>query len=405
MKLSIGFAVSGIALYLLLNLLPSESAVSSEQILQRDGYGGEEQTYQFFVTAENEAGEGMMEIPMTVAVSAQSYSQEEAEHLFEQTMEQMEERIRGDNPSLMEVSHDLKLPRTIDESGIVLKWYSSETDVMDSNGALKTEVEKETAVTLRVRLSVGEYQADYELTVRVIPKNKSETERFADSLQKELARLNEAQKFSSYVQLPEEHQGKKLHYKEEKHQDYAALPFLGILMAVIWPARKQAEEKKKEKKREQELLLDYAELVSKLMVLLGAGMTMRNAWERMVLDYEKSREQGKKNQERAVYEEMRYTYYQLKNGVSESKAYQEFGRRCKLQPYLKLSSLLEQNRRTGTKDLRRILQNEMTDAFEIRKNLALRMGEEAGTKLLLPLFLMLGIVMIMIMVPAMMTMG
>lgn len=405
MKLSIGFAVSGIALYLLLNLLPSESAVSSEQILQRDGYGGEEQTYHFFVTAENGAGEELMEIPMVVAISAQSYSQEEAEDLFEQTMEQMEERIRGDNPSLMEVSHDLKLPRTMDESGIVLKWYSSETDVIDSNGVLKTEVETETAVTLRVRLSAGEYQADYELAVRVIPKNKSETERFADSLQKELTRLNETQKFSSYVQLPEEYQGKKLHYEEEKHQDYAALPFLGILMAVIWPARKQEEEKKKEKKREQELLLDYAELVSKLMVLLGAGMTMRNAWERMVLDYEKSREQGKKNQERVVYEEMRYTYYQLKNGVSESKAYQEFGRRCKLQPYLKLSSLLEQNRRTGTKDLRRILQNEMTDAFEIRKNLALRMGEEAGTKLLLPLFLMLGIVMIMIMVPAMMTMG
>ena len=102
---------------------------------------------------------------------------------------------------------------------------------------------------------------------------------------------------------------------------------------------------------------------------------------------------------------MRYTYYQLKNGVSESRAYQDFGRRCRLQPYLKLSSLLEQNRRTGTKDLRGILQMELADAFELRKNLARRMGEEAGTKLLLPLFLMLGIVMIMIMVPAMMTMG
>ena len=33
------------------------------------------------------------------------------------------------------------------------------------------------------------------------------------------------------------------------------------------------------------------------------------------------------------------------------------------------------------------------------------MGEEAGTKLLLPLFLLLLIVMIFIMVPAMMTMG
>ena len=83
----------------------------------------------------------------------------------------------------------------------------------------------------------------------------------------------------------------------------------------------------------------------------------------------------------------------------------EFGRRCKLQPYLKLSSVLEQNRKAGTKNLRAILRTEMEDAFEMRKNLARRMGEEAGTKLLAPLFLMLGIVMVMIMAPAMMTMG
>lgn len=404
MKVSIGFAVSGIVLYLLLNLIPSGSVISSEQILQREGYGGEEQTYQFFVTAEESSGEEAMEIPMTVKVSAQSYRKEEAEQIFERVMEQMEERIRGENPSLMQVSQDLELPRTLDND-ISLRWRSSETDVLGSNGVLKSEVEKETEVTLRVTLSVGAYHADYEMAVQVVPKEKSKTERFADELKKELEHLEDTQQDLAYVQLPKEYQGKKLHYQEEKHQDYAALPFLGILMAVIWPARKQAEEKKKEKKREQELLLDYAELVSKLMVLIGAGMTMRNAWERMVLDYEKSRAQGKENEVRAVYEEMRYTYYQLKNGVSESKAYQEFGRRCKLQPYLKLSSLLEQNRRTGTKDLRKILQNEMADAFEIRKNLALRMGEEAGTKLLLPLFLMLGIVMIMIMVPAMMTMG
>ena len=41
----------------------------------------------------------------------------------------------------------------------------------------------------------------------------------------------------------------------------------------------------------------------------------------------------------------------------------------------------------------------------MRKTRARRMGEEAGTKLLAPLFLMLGIVMVMIMAPAMMTMG
>ena len=130
-------------------------------------------------------------------------------------------------------------------------------------------------------------------------------------------------------------------------------------------------------------------------------MTVRNAWGRMVHDYENV--SGKKV--RPAYEEMRQTYYQMENGTAEGVAYRDFGRRCRLQPYLKLSSILEQNRKTGTKNLRELLHREVVDAFELRKNLARRLGEEAGTKLLAPLLLLLFVVMIFIMVPAMMTMG
>jgi len=42
----------------------------------------------------------------------------------------------------------------------------------------------------------------------------------------------------------------------------------------------------------------------------------------------------------------------------------------------------------------------MAEAFEQRKHQARRMGEKAGTKLLVPLFLLLGVVMVMIMLPA-----
>lgn len=150
--------------------------------------------------------------------------------------------------------------------------------------------------------------------------------------------------------------------------------------------------------------MDYADLLSKIVVLTGAGLTIRNAWERIVSDYEEALKEGRKKK-RAAYEEMRQTCHQLQSGMTESEAYREFGRRCRLQPYLKLSGLLEQNRKTGTKNMKTLLQAEMADALEQRKNLARRLGEEAGTKLLMPLFLMLGIVMVMIMVPAMMTMG
>ena len=47
----------------------------------------------------------------------------------------------------------------------------------------------------------------------------------------------------------------------------------------------------------------------------------------------------------------------------------------------------------------------MEAAFEQRKNQARRLGEEASTKLLLPLFMMLLIVMVMITVPAFLAFG
>ena len=83
---------------------------------------------------------------------------------------------------------------------------------------------------------------------------------------------------------------------------------------------------------------------------------------------------------------MAFTLRQIQYGEPEGKAIDAFGRRCNLQPYMKLSSLLEQNRRTGTKNLQQLLEQEMTAAWEEQKHTARRLGEEAGTRLLIPLF-------------------
>ena len=47
-----------------------------------------------------------------------------------------------------------------------------------------------------------------------------------------------------------------------------------------------------------------------------------------------------------------------------------------------------------------MLRLEAVQAFEERKATAKRLGEEAGTKLLLPMFLMLAIVLVIVIVPA-----
>ena len=59
---------------------------------------------------------------------------------------------------------------------------------------------------------------------------------------------------------------------------------------------------------------------------------------------------------------------------------------------------MSQNLRKGTKGLSELLKLESIQAFEERKARAKRLGEEAGTKLLLPMFLMLVVVLIIVIV-------
>ena len=97
---------------------------------------------------------------------------------------------------------------------------------------------------------------------------------------------------------------------------------------------------------------------------------------------------------------MASTLREMESGVSEALAYEGFGRRCRLQSYLKLGTLLGQNLRKGTKNLAGLLQEESREAFEDRKALAKRMGEECESKLLFPMLMMLLTVLILIMYPA-----
>ena len=62
--------------------------------------------------------------------------------------------------------------------------------------------------------------------------------------------------------------------------------------------------------------------------------------------------------------------------------------------------MLTQNLRKGSKGLSELLRAEADQAFEERKATAKKRGEEAGTKLLLPMFMMLSMVLLIVIVPA-----
>ena len=152
--------------------------------------------------------------------------------------------------------------------------------------------------------------------------------------------------------------------------------------------------------RKKQMLKDYPDIINKLTLYLGAGMTVKRAWRKVTEGYAREKEEGKK---RYAYEEMIQTCHEMDSGVTESESYENFGRRCDVQVYIRLGALLSQNLRKGTKGLTELLKLESIQAFEERKAQAKRLGEEAGTKLLLPMFLMLAVVLVIVIVPAFLT--
>ena len=101
-----------------------------------------------------------------------------------------------------------------------------------------------------------------------------------------------------------------------------------------------------------------------------------------------------------MYEEILLVCRELDNGISEGAAYTNFGKRCRSWHYSKLSTLLVSNIKKGNSELLKALQEEADRSFEERRSIARQMGEEAGTKLLLPMMIMLGVTLVIIMIPA-----
>lgn len=176
--------------------------------------------------------------------------------------------------------------------------------------------------------------------------------------------------------------------------------FLGATGALLFVNKKSAMDKAM-KLREKQMRMDYPKIVNKLTMLFSAGLTIREAWGKVVTSYIRQREEGKPM--RYAYEEMLMTYRELQGGMSEGEAYNRFGRRCKLAGYMKLSALLVQNLKKGNDGLLQLLAYEAVQAMEERKSLAKKWGEEAATKLLLPMLLLLSIVIVILIVPAFMT--
>ena len=177
----------------------------------------------------------------------------------------------------------------------------------------------------------------------------------------------------------------------EKPDTCYAIFALSALGIVFYASDRELDEKIK--KRNFNIRYDFPDFLNKMVLLINAGMTVPRAWEKIVRD--------RKNMT-PLYEELRRTYIEIKNGKPEMEAYEDFARRCRVKEITKFITAVIQNLKKGNSDLVPLLKLQSNECWQLRKNMAKRLGEEASTKLVLPLMIMFVGILIIVILPAVM---
>ena len=343
---------------------------------------------------------------MDIVIQPLQYGENNIEQAFDEAEKVLDNIVPGENDSLDSVDKKLNFPDTIEGYPFSLQWLFDDYELINYDGSInnmnmQAGEKKNIDISCVIKYEGWIRQKDYHVTVCAPDLNDSETKKqwIKDKIETSLV----DNPTEDNVKLPDNISGEQISYQKRTEWNNV---FVIVLLGVAAVCAVYAGEKKKTedaaKKRAEELKRDYSEMIHKLALLMGAGMTVRMAWSHIVNEY-KERLAQKKVSKKYVYEEMAYTLYQMNSGVSEINAYGEFGTRCDTKEYLKFSSLVVQNLKKGSRELVNLLELEAIDAFEDRKNLARKYGEEAGTKMLFPMVMMLVVVMVIIMFPAIMT--
>ena len=452
-KRSIYCVVAGLVFAILSLITNRQSIYVRPNEIERGSYGTQKTPYSIKIDAENLA----KNMEFSVSVSSKKYTKDEADEAFAKKIDELKIDILNENDSFESINSKLNFksdlgdgvrasyafePKKIEEyydkyksakkrkatkSDLLatvsiatrsdiddFKYFVDYQKVIDGSGNVNNENFKLTEfctgfiviqLSTEIKDKEGSYKSEkYMLPVRVVSKKLTPLEAFKVAFKKELDNSDKETINEDTIKLPKVINDFKIIYKENRNLGFLLMPIFGVLVAILLEARDKEEEKEKAKRRIRLLEIDFAQIISKILLYVSSGMTIRNSFIRLAEQYQKSKSGVKNFENRAAYEELVVVKNKLASGYSEINAYEEMAKNINLRIYTRFLNIIIQSIKNGNKELKNILNMEVQDALYERKQNAKKLGEEAATKLVLPLMLMLSVIMVVIMVPAFMGM-
>ncbi|WP_201006265.1 type II secretion system F family protein [Paenibacillus glycanilyticus] len=172
---------------------------------------------------------------------------------------------------------------------------------------------------------------------------------------------------------------------------------IGVLIGLLLPVRPFMEAGRLVERRKQAIVSELPEALSKLMLLVGAGEPVLQAFSRCL--------DGKDPAAQPLYKEWDRVVIALRNGESFSTALERFNRSCAVQEVSIFTTVMLLNYRRGGDQFVLALREISYSLWEKRKAVARSRGEEASSKLVFPLVGILLVLMVFVAAPAMLLMS
>ena len=223
-----------------------------------------------------EADDGESRRTFLVEVSPREPTEQEAAALLESFLQNITARVLNGNEDFEHITGDLALQETYEGYPLEVIWESSREDIIDGRGRVGS-VEAPVALELRARAICKDLERTEVIPVTVRPKESSEEKDYLEL--KELLLETERENREKEVwKLPAQWKGKGLEWSLRKKDHslliWAAAPLVALLLYLSADRDLHGELEKKRKRLERE----YPELAYRLLLYVGAGMTVRRAF-------------------------------------------------------------------------------------------------------------------------------
>ncbi|SEK79677.1 type II secretion system protein F (GspF) [Paenibacillus sp. cl141a] len=171
----------------------------------------------------------------------------------------------------------------------------------------------------------------------------------------------------------------------------------GLALGALLPVALMKDLHKKVTLREQDIVMELPELLNKIVLLVGAGETVQRAIIHCV--------ERNEDASHPLYAELKRMVLEWEGGHPFQQAFEQFNKRCGVQEVSIFTTTVLLNFRRGGNDFVLALRDLSRVLWEKRKAIARTRGEQASSKLVLPMVVIFMIVIVLLGAPAFMMMN